>query len=179
MKCFFCVGALFFALSVFGTDGTIDPLTLVGVQLKEAIAKETEKIEMLLEGSQRGQKLPFQERVAGSEEVAEKSVTADIDHYEFNTNTETNIVGIFRFDSIEDSTATMNRFISQMPIQPPISMPGMGDAAVRFPGRTPERTGSLFLRRGRILVHINGDTARMVEKMARLIDQAIFSAKNL
>jgi hypothetical protein len=179
MKCFYCVGALFFALSVFGADGTIDPLTLVGVQLKEAIAKETKKIEMLPEGSQRGQKLPFQEKISESGEVAEKSVTTDVDHYKFKTNTETNFVGIFRFDSIEDSTAAMNRFISQMPIQPPISMPGMGDAAVRFPGRTPERTGSLFFRRGTILVQINGDTARMVKKMARLIDQAIFSAKNL
>ena len=180
MKCFYCVGtALLFALSVIGTDVTIDPLTSVGSHLKGVVAEEAEKIEVVLEGGQRGQKLPFEERIAGSEEVAEKGVTADVDHYKFKTNTETNFVGIFRFDSIEDSTAAMNRLISQVPVQPPISIPGMGDAAVRFPGKTPERTGSLFFRRGTILVQINGDTARMVVKMARLIDQAILSAKKL
>jgi hypothetical protein len=123
-------------------EGTNDPLTALAPHVKTAVDKELEKLEMLLKDSKRKWNISFPERVLESGEVIEKSAKVDIDHHEYRSSMGTNFVAIYRFPSIDDASASMRRWIAQPPIQPPLEIPGLGDAAVRFPGKTLEATGS-------------------------------------
>jgi hypothetical protein len=161
------------SVRAWADEAELNTFTRLEAQMDEVFRKHAPEIVISIKARRPQLEQLFQERIPGTTNLIDKISIVDVIDYEVTWESETNSVNISRYKSIDEASAWMRRLIEQMPVQPPIRVPNLGEKGVRFPGIGEDDTGSMYFRRGTILVHLNAEKSRSAVRIGRLIDEAL------
>ena len=75
-------------------------------------------------------------------------------------------VSVSVFDSEDEASIQYEKLVNLIPVGPIIDIPHVGDAAIRIAGTNEILTGTLFFRRGRLVVQVNSPKADLSVQIA-------------